>query len=59
MLSKELLNDSVGYELMGLLDKEPVSLTYDRVSMGVVCIMHDNKISIRQKERKERDLLRS
>ena len=54
-----LLNDSVGYKLVGLLNKEPVSLTNDRVSMGVVCIMHDNKISIRQKEKKERDLLRS
>ena len=38
MLSKELLDDSIGYKLMGSLDKEPVSLTDDRVSMGVVCI---------------------
>ena len=53
MLSKELLDDGIGYKLVGSLDEEPVSLTNDRVSMGVVCIMHDNKISIRQKERKE------
>ena len=59
MLSKELLDDSIGYELIGSLEKEPVSLTDDRVSMEVVCIMHNNKISIRQKEKKERDLLRS
>ena len=59
MLSKELLDDSVSYKLVGSLDKELVSLTDDRVSMGVVCIMHGDKISIRQKERKERDLLGS
>ena len=53
MLSKELLDDSVSYKLVGLLNEEPVSLTDNRVSMGVVCIMHENKISIRQKERKE------
>ena len=50
MLSKELLDDSISYKLVGLLDKEPVSLTDDGVSMGVVYIMHDNKINIRQKE---------
>jgi hypothetical protein len=50
VLVYKLLDDRVSNKLVHMLDEKPVSLTYDQVSMGVVCMRQKNKQLMKRKE---------